>query len=587
MHLRATWAAVPLAISLGLTTATAVHAAIPDWVAQSNALAMPVMQIPAKYEPETVSSFGQEEFDTEVVDLKPKVYERRRADSEKVLAQLLVEQKTTLPPKVRQDLEITLDAVHRNMDTQQLEHDLLLDYIDVPKTVWFGLDTLLEPRNKADRQRRALQRLNRYAGLEKGYTPLVDLARARTEENIQRAGVTGPYIEDLNQQLDNIDVMLDGIKEDFTKAGLTGWEQPFAVLSQQLHAYGDWARKTLTPLARKTPRPPAAIYANDLRNYGVSISPDELILRAGADYQEVKDSMRAVAARLAEQRNYKSADYHDVIRELKKQQVPAAEMLPHYRDTLAQIEAIIRREHLITLPNRAAHIRPATDAESASVGSPFMNPPRLLGNTGEYGEFVITTSNPHAKSDAKMDDDTHVAASWTLTAHEARPGHELQYSSMVEQGVSIPRAIFAENSANVEGWAVYCEAMIEPYMPLDAQLISLQNRLMRVARAFLDPMINTGRITPEEAKQVLMNDVVLSEPLAQSEIDRYAFNSPGQATAYYFGYTNLRSLLTQTQLVLGSKFKLQAFNDFVIKQGLLPPELMRKAVMEEFVPSQQ
>ncbi len=262
-------------------------------------------------------------------------------------------------------------------------------------------------------------------------------------------------------------------------------------------------------------------------------------------------------------------------------------MLPHYRDTLAQIEAIIRREHLITLPNRAAHIRPATDAESASVGSPFMNPPRLLGNTGEYGEFVITTSNPHAKSDAKMDDDTHLAASWTLTAHEARPGHELQYSSMVEQGVSIPRAIFAENSANVEGWAVYCEAMIEPYMPLDAQLISLQNRLMRVARAFLDPLINTGRITPQEAKQVLMNDVVLSEPLAQSEIDRYAFNSPGQATAYYFGYTNLRSLLTQTQLVLGPKFKLQAFNDFVVQQGLLPPELMRKAVMEEFVPTQQ
>ncbi len=189
MNLRAVSAAVALALSLGVAPAIAV---IPDWVAQSNALALPVLQIPAKYEPETVSSFGQEEFDTEVVDLKPNVFERRRADSQKVLAQLLAEQKKTLPPKVRQDLEITLDAVHRNMDTQQLEHDLLLDYIDVPKTVWFGLDTLLEPRNKADRQRRAIQRLKRYAGLEAGYVPLVDLARARTEENLKRPGVTGP-----------------------------------------------------------------------------------------------------------------------------------------------------------------------------------------------------------------------------------------------------------------------------------------------------------------------------------------------------------------------------------------------------------
>ena len=52
----------------------------------------------------------------------------------------------------------------------------------------------------------------------------------------------------------------------------------------------------------------------------------------------------------------------------------------------------------------------------------------------------------------KIDDFTHAAASWTLTAHEARPGHELQFARMIEAGVSIPRAVFAFNSANVEGF---------------------------------------------------------------------------------------------------------------------------------------
>ncbi len=113
---------------------------------------------------------------------------------------------------------------------------------------------------------------------------------------------------------------------------------------------------------------------------------------------------------------------------------------------------------------------------------------------------------------------------------------------MIEAGVTTARAIFAFNSANVEGWALYAEAISRPYMPLDGQLISLQNRLLRAARMFLDPMINTGRITREQAKELLMSDVVLDDGFDQ-----------------------------------------QAYHDFILAQGLLPPAVLKKAVMEEFV----
>jgi uncharacterized protein (DUF885 family) len=59
---------------------------------------------------------------------------------------------------------------------------------------------------------------------------------------------------------------------------------------------------------------------------------------------------------------------------------------------------------------------------------------------------------------------------------------------------------------------------------------------------------------------------------------------PGQATAYYFGYSRLRAIRTAAEIALESKFKLGEFNDFVISQGFLPPDLMREAVMNEFVP---
>jgi uncharacterized protein (DUF885 family) len=210
-----------------------------------------------------------------------------------------------------------------------------------------------------------------------------------------------------------------------------------------------------------------------------------------------------------------------------------------------------------------------------------MSPPRLIGNTGEYGEFVIPLSNP--KSKGKMDDFDYEAMAWTLAAHEARPGPELQFASMVEQGMSIARASFAFNSANVEGWGLYSEALMLPYMPPESQLVSLQMRLLRMARAMLDPSINLGRMTPEEAKAFLMREVVLSEPFAQSEVDRYSYRSPGQATSYYYGYVKLRALRTLAEIELGERFGQKEFNDFIIAQGTLPPDLLKQAVAEDFI----
>jgi hypothetical protein len=42
-----------------------------------------------------------------------------------------------------------------------------------------------------------------------------------------------------------------------------------------------------------------------------------------------------------------------------------------------------------------------------------------------------------------------------------------------------------------------------------------------------------------------------------------------------------------TELALGKDFNRQAFNDFVIGQGLLPPEQLAEAVRTQFIPSQK
>ena len=100
---------------------------------------------------------------------------------------------------------------------------------------------------------------------------------------------------------------------------------------------------------------------------------------------------------------------------------------------------------------------------------------------------------------------------------------------------------------------------------------------------WLDPMLNLGLISAEEAKRVLMEEVVLDDHNAQTEIDRYTFRSPAQATAYYYGYENLQALRASTELRLKDQFNQQDFHDFVLAQGLLPPDLLSKAINDNFI----
>ena len=329
------------------------------------------------------------------------------------------------------------------------------------------------------------------------------------------------------------------------------------------------------------------MYEDALRNWGVYSSPEELIEQATKGYMDIRNEMEALAPQIAAEKGWETRDYREVIAMLKEEgAIDGDKLLDHFHAVLRDLEEIIVREKIISLPERDAGIRIATAAETAAQPAPHLEVPRMIGNTGEFPSFIIPLLTQNEDGSWVQSDDTYAAGTWTLTVHEARPGHEMQFSSVLESGVSIARALFAFNSANVEGWGLYAEAIMRPYLSLEAQMISLQYRLMRAGRMFLDPMLNLGLITPEEAKDLIMNDMAIGEAWAQNEIERYTYRMPGQATAYYYGYGKMQALRAQTELKLRDDFDQLAFHDFILAQGLLPPEILKDAVMSEFVPSQ-
>jgi len=578
----------PLASAPPSTTPSAAPSsssatARPAWIARSDENAKLLLDVETQFTPERASYLGVEAADERTLDLSPGHHARHLAALREARRQLEARRAAEKDPLVAQDLAILLHEADLRIREMELAERTLVPHWDVARIVFDGLHALLSDQVAPARRARALVRLRRYAGLEPGSTPLADLAHADVQDHLARPGLVPPARIDLEKSLSTSATLRDGVAKLFAKYRLTGYEDAMSALSQQLAAYDDFVRTTVLPRARTDFALPPQVYALRLERFGVDIPQDQLVAMAHAEFTDIQAQMQQVAARVAQARHLPSADYRDVLRELKKEQIVGDAVLPHYRQRLADIEEIIRRERLVTLPSRPARIRLASAAESAQQPAPHMDPPRLLGNTGEQGTFVLPLAIPaptgSKEAEQKYDDFSYAAASWTLTAHEVRPGHELQFDSMVEHGVSLARAHYAFNSANVEGWGLYAEAIMLPFMPPDGQLVSLQFRLLRAARAFLDPELQRHEWTFDSARDFLEKQVGLSHAFATAEVERYTFLMPGQATSYFYGLTRLLALRREAEQKLGPRFDAQKFHDTILGEGLLPPDLLRTAVL--------
>jgi Bacterial protein of unknown function (DUF885) len=579
--------AVVLAQTAPAPKSTAAKSA-PAWVAKSNEYTQILILAQAPFQPEQVSFFGVPGFDDQVFDYGPGYAKRFREATAKAKAELMAKAAKETDPNVKQDIAILQKAADDAIKASEVNERLTRPWLDAGQTVFQGIQSLLSDQTPQERRAKAVQRLQRYVGLVPGTTPLATLARQRYEERSEK-GLLQPTRIEVQQSLDNLQTYQKGIRDLFAKYKLDG-EAAAALdaLDKQLDEYGAWSKATVLPTARTDYKLPDELYALQLKGYGIDIDPRVLIERAQLEFMETRNAMKQLAPLVAKAKGLKATDYVGVIQELKRPQFKDTEVEPHYRNVvMPELDRLIAQNNVVSLPQRPMQMRLGTPAENAAQPAPHFLPAPLVGNTGQQGTFVLPLGNPNAGADGAYDDFNYPAGAWTLTAHEGRPGHELQFTAMVERGVSLARTLYAFNSVNVEGWALYAEAEMVPYEPLEGQLIALQFRLLRASRAMLDPMINLGLTDRDTAFKVLTEQVGYSKAMARQEVDRYSVQSPGQAGSYFYGYTRIMQLRAETELALGDKFDRKAFNDFLLDQGLLPPDLLVKAVREVFVPAQK
>ncbi len=111
----------------------------------------------------------------------------------------------------------------------------------------------------------------------------------------------------------------------------------------------------------------------------------------------------------------------------------------------------------------------------------------------------------------------------------------------------------------------------DPYQYIGA----LGDEMHRAIRLVVDVGMHAKGMTREEAIQYMMENEQISEAGAIAEIERY-MAIPGQALGYKIGALKIRALRTKYEQQLGTKFKVNAFHDAVLKDGALPLEVLEK-----------
>jgi uncharacterized protein (DUF885 family) len=557
------------------------------WIKQSDEYTNMLLSVQLEHSPEQGSTQGVAKFDDRISNPSRADEIAQRHELEAALGKIKAAQ--TADKNVKEDITILQKAFDLQFRMQDFQLAREVPFYNASAMIFQGLRGLLDDQMPQQRRAAALVRLRKYAGVEPGYQPYTDRLKEREGEQIAKPNVIFPSKQEVETDLGRNSTYVEGIATLFKKYNLSGWEPAYEKLKVQLGAYDAWVKTAILPKARTDFRLPPEKYVLAFEGYGIDIPPAQIAKMAHAAFTQYQNEMAPLAAQVAKARGFSSSDYRAVIAELKKKQITGEAILPFFENRLHEIEKIIVAKNLVSLPSRPAIIRLATPAETAQQPAPHMTPPPFLHNTGQRGQFVLPLNIPSATGGAgdKYDDFTYDAVAWTLTAHEARPGHELQFDSMVEHGVSLARALYAFNSTNAEGWGLYSEYIMQPYEPVEGQLLTLQLRLLRAARAFLDPELQSGAVTETQAYAVLEKDVMLSHAFAKEEVERFTFRSPGQANSYFYGYTRLLELRKETEAALGDKFDQKKFHDFILRQGLLPPDLMRTAVREDFIPTQR
>ena len=198
------------------------------------------------------------------------------------------------------------------------------------------------------------------------------------------------------------------------------------------------------------------------------------------------------------------------------------------------------------------------------------------------GLFLVTPVDAGSTAQAREEKlRGHNFAKLPITAlHEAYPGHHLQLV-WANRRKSVPRRLgIVLSTLFIEGWAFYCEELMEKLGYIDSpiqRLARLKDQLWRAARIVIDVSLHTGGMSIEEAIQLLVDRCRLEPANALAEVRRYTAH-PTQPHTYLMGKLAILDLVEEYRKQK-PEASLREMHDAILACGSLPPSLMRRVLL--------
>lgn len=261
-------------------------------------------------------------------------------------------------------------------------------------------------------------------------------------------------------------------------------------------------------------------------------------------------------------------------RKIQDNHPPIEQILPTYQKAMEAARDFVKEKNLVSFPPKEElHVVHTPEFRRHEIPfAAYLSPsPKDPNQVGYYYVTPVTDDDLLREHNRVSLENTSV--------HESYPGHHLQFSiaNCTPTASTLPR-LMNESSVFYEGWALYCEQLMQEQGFLKSQehrFVMLKDRLWRALRIIIDVKTQTGRMTYDEAADLMVRELHFPRAQACGDLNWYS-QSPSVPMGYALGWTIINRLREQEQKRLGGKFSLREFHDKLLSAGSISLPLVEK-----------
>jgi uncharacterized protein (DUF885 family) len=350
------------------------------------------------------------------------------------------------------------------------------------------------------------------------------------------------------------------------------------IAAQAIQAYVEYLQDELIPQAAGDFAVGQELFDEILREeHLVDYDAEQLLATGWEQLHQTRAQMEAVAREIDPHK-----PMQQILEEAKADHPTAGGLLAAYEAAMDKARQYMIDHDIATIP----------EGESLRIiETPvYMRPlipyaayiPAGILEEKQEGIFVVTPVDPAAppeEQEQRLKGHNHAKLP-VVALHEAYPGHHLQLV-WANRRETIPRRMASFlSSLFVEGWAFYCEELMEElgYIATPPQRLGrLTDQLWRAARIILDVSLHTRGMSVDEAVDFLVKECHLEPTNALAEVRRYT-QTPTQPQSYLMGKLQIVELVADYRRTY-PQASLRQMHDAILGCGSLPPRLMRQRLL--------